>query len=116
MTSLADLTRTHSVLDREDIDHLNRLAAEWAFLSDLCFADLFLHIRAPSGRWMVVDQVRPATNQTMYTGDHVGMWATNGEDLMDHALETGGHIEAEVELSDVSGVNDLGAASAVRTP
>lgn len=114
MTSLADLTRTHSVLDRDDIDHLNRLAAEWAFLSDLCFADLFLQIRAQSGRWMVVDQVRPATNQTMYTGDHVGMWASNGETLMDQAFETGQRIEADVELSSVTGVSDPSGASAVR--
>ena len=114
MTSLADLTRTHSVLDWDDIDHLNRLSAEWAFLSDLCFADLFLQIRAQSGRWMVVDQVRPATNQTMYTGDHVGMWATNGEALMDEAFDSGQRVEADVELAEVTGVTDTSGATAVR--
>lgn len=97
MTSLADLSREHSLLDREDIDHLNRLSAEWAFLADLCFADLFLHIRAQSGRWMVVDQVRPATNQTMYVTDHVGKWATAGEDQINASFETGMRIEGEID-------------------
>ena len=50
MTSLAELAREHSTLDRDDIDHLNRLTAEWAFLADLCFADLLLYVRASSGK------------------------------------------------------------------
>ncbi len=62
MTSLADLARTHSSLGKEDIDHLNRLTAEWAFLADLSFGDLLLHVCADDGSWMIVDQVRPATN------------------------------------------------------
>ncbi|MEM9748723.1 MAG: sensor histidine kinase [Actinomycetota bacterium] len=100
MTSLADLSREHSLLDRDDIDHLNRLTAEWAFLADLCFADLFLHVRAPSGRWLVVDQVRPATNQTMYTTDHIGQWATAGIPQLDEALETGRSVNGEIDGPD----------------
>ena len=97
MTSLAELSREHSLLDREDIDHLNRLSAEWAFLADLCFSDLFLHIRAPSGRWLVVDQVRPATNQTMYVTDHVGRWVTAGESQIETAYESGHRVQSELE-------------------
>ena len=59
------VTRAHGT-GRDDIDHLHRLAAEWGFLADLCFADLLLYVEAGDGRWLVVDQVRPATNQTMY--------------------------------------------------
>ena len=99
MTSLAELSREHSLLDREDIDHLNRLSAEWAFLADLCFSDLFLHIRAPSGRWMVVDQIRPATNQTMYVTDHVGRWVTAGESQIEAAYEGGHRVQSELETS-----------------
>ena len=64
MTSLAELAREHTTLDRDDIDHLHRLTAEWAFLADLCFADLLLYVRSSGGKWLIVDQVRPATNQT----------------------------------------------------
>ena len=75
MTTLADLSRQHSSLDATDIDHLHRLSAEWAFLADLCFADLLLYVRSSDGKWVVVDQVRPATNQTMYVRDYIGSWA-----------------------------------------
>ena len=43
MTSLAELAREHTTLSADDIDHLFRLTAEWAFLADLCFADLLLY-------------------------------------------------------------------------
>ena len=111
MTSLAELSREHSLLDREDIDHLHRLSAEWAFLADLCFADLFLHIRAQSGRWMVVDQVRPATNQTMYVTDHVGRWASAGLEQIDAAWGTGHRVEGEIESP--SGLTDPTAVARI---
>lgn len=99
MTSLADLARTHSPLDSEDIDHLNRLTAEWAFLADLSFGDLLLHVKAEDGSWMIVDQVRPATNQTMYAIDFIGVWATQANDLMNQAAETGARTEGEISLN-----------------
>ncbi len=101
MTSLADLTREHSVLDREDVDHLHRLGAEWAFLADLCFADLLLHVRTGDGRWLIVDQVRPATNQTMYVTDYVGSYAESGDaDIIERAATTGVRAKGEIELTD----------------
>lgn len=99
MTSLVDLARAHSSLDRDDIDHLHRLTAEWAFLADLSFGDLLLHVRSDDGRWMIVDQVRPATNQTMYAIDFVGMWATQANQLMDSAVNTGARFEGEFQLN-----------------
>ncbi|MFK8026191.1 MAG: sensor histidine kinase [Ilumatobacter sp.] len=99
MTSLADLCRTHSSLTRDDIDHLHRLAAEWSYLADLSFGDLLLHVRAADGRWMIVDQARPATNQTMYAVDFVGTWATQTDELMNQAAETGEIVEGDVELN-----------------
>ena len=89
MTSLVDLCRAHSSLDRSDIDHLHRLTAEWAFLADLCFSDLLLHVQSDDGRWMIIDQVRPATNQTMYPIDFVGIWASQADELMNEAAATG---------------------------
>ena len=99
MTSLAELAREHSTLDRDDIDHLNRLTAEWAFLADLCFADLLLYVRAASGKWLIVDQVRPATNQTMYPTDYIGSWADGDEAvLIERAASTGERLEGAIEF------------------
>ncbi len=101
MTSLADLTREHSTLDRDDVDHLHRLGAEWAFLADLCFADLLLFVRSGDGRWLIVDQVRPATNQTMYVTDYVGSWAEGKDaDIIERAATDGVSVEGDIELAD----------------
>lgn len=97
MTSLAELSREHSTLSRDDIDHLHRLAAEWGFLADLCFADLLLYVEARDGRWLVVDQVRPATNQTMYVTDYVGSWADVVESgIVSRAATTGVRVEGDI--------------------
>lgn len=99
MTSLAELAREHSKLEREDIDHLHRLTAEWAFLADLCFADLLLYVRSDAGKWLTVDQVRPATNQTIYVTDYVGSWAGGDEAaLIEQAAEGGQRVEGAIEL------------------
>jgi two-component sensor histidine kinase len=97
MASLAELTRAHTSLDRDDIDHLNRLVAEWAILADLCFADLLLYVAADSGSWLVVDQVRPATNQTMYVTDYIGTWATAAAPTIEQAARTGVRVEGTIE-------------------
>lgn len=116
MTSLADLCRAHSSLEREDIDHLHRLTAEWAFLSDLCFADLLLHVRSDDDRWMIVDQVRPATSQTMYSIDFVGTWASQADELMNRAAATGEVVEGDIELNVPLLGGDESAARVVAIP
>jgi len=99
MTSLAELAREHTTLDRDDIDHLHRLTAEWAFLADLCFADLLLYVRSSGGKWLIVDQVRPATNQTMYATDYVGSWADGDEaELIERTADTGQRVEGSIEI------------------
>ncbi|HSM66195.1 MAG TPA: histidine kinase N-terminal domain-containing protein [Ilumatobacteraceae bacterium] len=99
MTSLAELVREHTTLHRDDTDHLHRLTAEWAFLADLCFADLLLYVRAADGKWLIIDQVRPATNQTMYVTDYVGSWADGDEaELIERAATTGQRVEGSIEL------------------
>jgi len=109
MTSLAELAREHSTLERDDIDHLHRLTAEWAFLADLCFADLLLYVRSGAvvhgeGKWLIIDQVRPATNQTMYVTDYVGTWADGDEaTLIEQAAETGLRVEGAIEVDTVVG-------------
>ncbi len=100
MTSLAELSRQHSSLDNDDIEHLHRLGAEWAFLADLCFADLLMYVRTTDGRWVVVDQVRPATNQTMYVTDYIGTWAERGAHLLDRAAAAVEVVENDIDEGD----------------
>jgi len=99
MSSLADLAREHTSLDRDDIDHLHRLGAEWAFLADLCFADLLLYVRSSERKWLIIDQVRPATNQTIYAVDYVGSWAEGIEaDIIEQAATSGVRTEGGIDL------------------
>src|ERR687887_1179227 len=75
MASLVELARSYPRLSRDDVAHLQRLAATWGMLADLCFADLLL--LAPMAgeeghRFVVLAQVRPTTDQTLYKEDMVG--------------------------------------------
>ncbi|HEV8624320.1 MAG TPA: histidine kinase N-terminal domain-containing protein, partial [Acidimicrobiia bacterium] len=42
MATLVELARSHTRLTTDDAAHLQRLAAAWGMLADLCFADLLL--------------------------------------------------------------------------
>ena len=79
MASLADLSREHTSLTRDQIQHLVRLVSEWGMLSDFCVADLLLYVTTDDGRWLTIGQVRPATGQTIYHPDWVGSWANDTE-------------------------------------
>ena len=75
MATLAELARSHTRLTADDAAHLQRLAAAWGMLADLCFADLLL--LAPMAgeeghRFVVLAQVRPTTDQTLYRDDMLG--------------------------------------------
>jgi two-component sensor histidine kinase len=81
MATLGELTRQHTSLDRDEIDHLQRLIGEWGVLADLSFADLLLYVPDLAGKWMVVAHVRPATGQTVYQMDFVGSPAETEAEL-----------------------------------
>src|SRR5437868_2017172 len=75
MATLAELARSHTRLTIDDAAHLQRLAAAWGMLADLCFADLLLlaPVAGEEGhRFVVLAQVRPTTEQTLYRDDMVG--------------------------------------------
>jgi len=75
MPTLAELARSHTRLTIDDVAHLQRLAAAWGMLADLCFADLLLlaPVAGEEGhRFVVLAQVRPTTDQTLYRDDMVG--------------------------------------------
>jgi len=72
---MAELARIHTDLAEDEIAHLQRLILDWGMLSDFCFADLLLYADVSGSdatRFVVLGQIRPATNQTLYREDWVG--------------------------------------------
>jgi two-component sensor histidine kinase len=77
-----DFTAEHVALvvppvDHEASRHLKRLVVGWETLSDLAFSDLLLYVALPSNgetrsRFLVVNQIRPNTGQTLFVEDVVG--------------------------------------------
>ena len=118
MASLAEFARVHTRLETPQIDHLQRLVASWGLLADLCFADLLLFVATDqpiarpdagatheadagpddlAGDLVVLGQVRPLTNQTLYRSDWVGTVVPGSErPLVSRSLELGEIIEGEV--------------------
>ena len=97
MASLAEFARVHTDLGPLEIDHLQRLVASWGLLADLCFADLLLFAAADDGELVVLGQVRPVTNQTLYRSDLVGTVVTVGDrPLVARSLELGEIMDGEV--------------------
>lgn len=95
MATLGELTRQHTSLDRDEVDHLQRLIGEWGLLADLSFADLLLYLPDHDGRWVIMAHVRPATGQTIYKMDWVGTTAERELPLLDQAYRTGTICEGE---------------------
>jgi hypothetical protein len=99
MAMLAELARLHTDLDHHQIGHLQRLVASWGPLADLCFADLLLLVpTADAGdegrRYVVIGQIRPTTNQTLYRNDFVGTVVDEAErPLVGRALRGGAIVE-----------------------
>src|SRR3954447_19171222 len=97
MASLAEFARVHTRLSPPEVDHLQRLVASWGLLADLCFADLLLFAAADDGELVVLGQVRPVTNQTLYRSDLVGtIVPTTERPLVARSLDLGEIIEGEV--------------------
>src|ERR1700726_1847717 len=75
MATLAELARDYTSLDGPTLSHVQRLVASWGMLSDLCFSDLLLFVPVAGSngtRFVVLGQIRPTTNQTLYQQDLVG--------------------------------------------
>ena len=101
MATLGELTRQHTTLQRDEVDHLQRLIGEWGMLADLSFADLLLYVPGDDDRWIVIAHVRPATGQTIYTIDYVGTTAEAELPLLDKAYRTGEICEGEISVDAV---------------
>jgi two-component sensor histidine kinase len=98
MATLGELCRQHTSLTRDEINHLKQLVSEWGLLADLCFADLLLYVPSTDSEWLIVAQVRPATGQTIYLADYVGVPADNERPLLTSAFDTGEISEGEISV------------------
>ena len=89
--SLAELVRSHTDLDAQDVAWLHLLQADWQIIADLSFADLVLWLpdREGSGFWAGA-QMRPTTGPTAYVDDIVGTFVPVGRrPLLDAAYDQG---------------------------
>lgn len=64
-------------VDADASRHLKKLVAAWGMLADFAFADLLLYVALPGhdegrNRFLVVNQIRPNTGQTLFLDDVVG--------------------------------------------
>src|SRR5256886_680699 len=96
-----ELARTNTALGGSPLAHARRLMASWQVLADLCFADL-LFLAAIEGeeghRFVVLGQVRPTTDQTLYTDDMVGTVVGEVErPLISRAWREGEIVEGETK-------------------
>ncbi len=103
MASLAELVREHTDLRSPELNHLQRLVASWGLLADLSFADLLLFVPLDggegNGRFLVVAQIRPTTNQTVYRQDFVGQVVDEiDRPFVARAIRTGEIVEGEMNL------------------
>jgi two-component sensor histidine kinase len=72
VSTLVELVRARTDLTRLDLEHLQRLVAEWQLVADLSFADLVLWVRTHEGTWLASAHMRPTTGPTAYPDDVVG--------------------------------------------
>lgn len=111
MPSLADLARRQTSLREDDIVHLQRLAASWGLLADLCFADLLLFapvagdgVESDDERFVILAQIRPTTSQTLYRSDWVGVVVTDEDrPQVARSYRLDELIEGELEISALRG-------------
>src|SRR4030088_3381261 len=101
MAMPGELARTNTSLGGPALAHVRRLIASWQVLADLCFSDL-LFLAAVEGeeghRFVVLGQVRPTTDQTLYTDDMVGTVVGEGErPLISRAWRGGEIVEGETQ-------------------
>lgn len=104
----ADFTAEHVGLivppvEHEVSRHLKRLVANWGMLADLSFSDLLLYVPLPSydegrNRYLVVNQVRPNTGQTLFVDDVVGRTMDDVQrPVVAQAAATGEVVETVVD-------------------
>lgn len=96
---MGELIAEHTELLPDDRGHLQGLMAWWGMLADLSFSDLLLVTPARKGGFVVLGQMRPSTNQTLYVEDLVGqVLAENARPLVGQAWRLGELVEGELQM------------------
>ena len=78
MKQIGELLVGRCSLDKNALNHLKELAADWQLIADLSFADLALWVRlnpeesGETGKYIAIAQVRAATAATVFPRDFVG--------------------------------------------
>jgi len=102
VTTFFEQARTKTALWGESLRHVQRLAASWQPLADLCFSDLLLLapvVGEDGSRSVVLAQVRPTTGQTVYPTDLVGTVVDEiARPLVSRAFRTGETVEGDSPL------------------
>src|SRR5438309_3561270 len=101
--TLAGIAREWTALSDFEIAHLQRLAASWGVIADLCFSDLLLFApaRGVGDRFVVLAQVRATTGQTLYPDDLVGQaLPARDRPLVADAWRTGQQQSGEPRFDD----------------
>ncbi len=99
MASLTDIAAVRTELTPGQVSHLQRLVAAWGLLADFCFSDLLLFAPtdAEGTKFVVLGQIRPTTNQTLYRHDLLGDVTDEVErPLIARSYRLGEIIEGEV--------------------
>ncbi|MGK2956987.1 MAG: sensor histidine kinase [Acidimicrobiales bacterium] len=109
MASLTELIRENTSLGTTQTVHLQRLVASWGLLADLSFADLLLFVPLDTNevenKFLVIAQIRPTTNQTVYRHDFVGQVVDEIErPFVARAERTGQMVEGEINFNFIPGV------------
>lgn len=108
MTTLAEIVRRRSTLDPAELEHLQRLVANWNLLADFCFSDLLLFVpdtaesAGEDEEFLIAAHVRPSTTQTLHREDLVGERVTAAQrPLITRSLRREQIIEGQIRVATV---------------
>ena len=106
MPTPAELAVSHTELEPEALEHLQRLMGSWSVLSDLSFSDLLLLVpvagllaRPPTDdpELVVMGQMRPNNRPTLVEQDLVGQTVNESQwDLVADCLHTGEIVRGQI--------------------
>jgi two-component system, sensor histidine kinase PdtaS len=106
MPTPAELAQSHTALEAEALEHLQRLMGSWSVLADLSFSDLLLLVpvagllarpETDDPELVVMGQMRPNNRPTLVEQDLVGQTVNESQwDLVADCLHTGEIVRGQI--------------------